>query len=414
LIEHCEIINTSGTPPAFGIDLEPDNAYDDMNNIQIKSCRISGNQGGGILLAFWKLNHTGSPVSVDISDCYIGSNNNEGIVVDINSNGPVPGYVSFERCIIEKQPGNGIFANKRESLTLAFTNIVIRDVGINGGTYDTPIFIQKQFDYTGHSVGNVNFDNVFIEDQLFNRDFLKISHWGEFAGVENIKGNFYVYNPNGVSYFVEPPLNNVNVTAQPLDTLPLAEVGVFTDDNTAYETGTDTPATFTVSRYASEASFPLGVYFNVAGTAVNRLDYHYFPGSIVIPAYSSDTSYSIIAIEDELLESFEDINLTIRTDDHYSFSNEMVQLFIGDMVLGRDNPEPLMLTLYPNPANDYIAINSEFIELRDIKIFNALGQLIKVIKSGNSIIDISALNSGIYYLQLYISEKKLAVKFIKE
>jgi len=414
LIEHCEIMNTSGTPPAFGIDLEPDNTYDEMNNIEIKNCRITGNEGGGILLAFWQLNQTTNPISVDISDCYIGSNQNEGIVVDVNSNGSVSGYVNFKRCIIENQPGNGVFSNKRESLALSFSDIIIRNVGTNGGNYDMPIFIQKQFDYTGLPIGNLTFDNVYIDDHLFARDFLVISHWGEFTQVENVIGNFSVYNPKDVSYFIEPPLANVNITTQSIASLPLADISISTNDDTAYETGIDTTTTFTINRNATDISFPLGVYFELTGTAVNRLDYHYFPKALIIPANSSDTIYSILAIKDELVEAVENINLTIQLDTHYSISNGSTQLFVGDMILGINESESILFSIYPNPVKNYITIQSEPNEFNNIKVFNILGQLIETFNPENNRIDVSFLNSGVYFLQLNSTSKKVTVKFIKE
>ncbi len=415
LIEHCEITNTSGTPPGFGIDLEPDNPYDNMSNIEIKNCRITGNEGGGILLAFWQLNETTNPVSVGISDCYIGSNLNEGIVVDVNSSGPVQGYVNFERCIIENQQGNAIFSNKRESLALTFSNIIIRNVGTNGGNYDMPIFVQKQFDYTGLPLGNIIFENIFIDDHLFTRDFLDISHWGQSTQVENITGNFSVYNPNGVSYDIEPPLVNVNVSYDSLLSLPLGDVNISTNDDTAYEIGNDTTATFTVSRTASNISFPLGIYFDVAGTADNRLDYHYFPKALVVPANSVENTYTIKAIKDELTEPVESIDLTIQSDTRYSISNGSTQLFIGDMILGINIPESNSFSIYPNPVKNYLTIQSDDYEFKNIIIYNILGQSKGTFyKFENNKIDVSFLNSGVYFLQLNSLSGKVTVKFIKE
>ncbi|HGY56579.1 MAG TPA: T9SS type A sorting domain-containing protein [Caldithrix abyssi] len=416
LIEHCEITNTSGTPPAFGIDLEPDNAYDYISNIKIKDCRITGNEGGGILLSFWQLNQTSDFVSVDVTDCYIGSNQSKGIVVDVNSNGPVQGYANFERCIIESQPGNAIFSNKRESLALSFKDMVIRNVGINGGNYDMPIFIQKQYDYSGFPLGNLTFDNIFIDDHLFTRDFLNISHWGESIQVENVSGNFSVYNPNGVSYYIEPPLVDVNVTVQSIDSLPLAVVNIYTNDDTAYETGNDTTATFTVSRTADDISFPLGVYFDVSGTADNRLDYHYFPETLVIPANSLNTTYTITAVKDELTEPVESIDLTIIPDTHYSISDGSTQLFIGYTILGinENKTKNISFNIYPNPSKNFITIGSEFYELKSVKIYNILGQLIKTFYPQNNRIDISFLNSGVYFLLLNSTSEKVVYKFVKK
>ncbi len=415
LIEHCEITNTSGAPPAFGIDLEPDNAFDALSGIRIRNCRITGNEGGGILLALWKLDQTSSFVSVNISDCYIGSNQNKGVVVDVNSSGPVSGKVTFERCIIENQPRNAIFSNKREALALHFKNLVIRNVGADSGPFDMPIFIQKQFDYSGFPLGNITFANILIDDHLFSRNFMNINHWGEAPQVENVSGHFSVYNPNGVTYHIDPPLLNVDIVAQSLPWLPLAELNIFTNDNTAFEMGEDSSATFTVSRTATGLSFPLGVYFDVSGTAGNRLDYHFFPGALVIPANLIDTTYIITAITDELAEPTETIDLTIHPDHHYSISNGNTQLLIGDVILGINTPERTSFAIFPNPVRNYLTVQSERNEFRSIHIYNILGQLVDTIHPNESFrIDVSWLSSGVYFLLLNSPSGKVAVRFVKE
>ncbi len=417
LIEHCEIINTSGTPPAFGIDLEPDYTYDEMSNIKIKNCRITGNQGGGILVALWQLNQTTNPISIDVSDCYIGSNQNEGIVVDVNSNGPVSGYINFERCIIENQPGNGIFSNKRESLELNFNDIVLRNVGFdntnNNPIYNIPISIQKQYDYINFPLGNINFNNIFIDDSLFNRDFLAINHWGQSTQVENINGNFSVYNLNGVSYYVEAPLVNVNITTQSITSLPVSNINISTNDDIAYETGIDTTATFTVNRDTNNISFPLGIFFDIGGVAENRLDYNYFTEAMVIPANYSDKTYTITAIKDEINEPVENIDLSIKLDTNYSISIGSTQLFIEDIILQTNELENINYNIYPNPVKDYITIQNYSYKYNNIKIFNIFGELIKTLNSNHKKINVSFLNSGIYFLQLNSDFKKTTFKFIK-
>ena len=418
LIEHCEITNTSGTPPSAGIDLEPDNAYDTMSNVEIKNCRITGNEGGGIILSFWQLNETTNPVSVVVSDCYIGSNLDIGIEVDVNTSGPLTGQVIFERCIIENQPANAIFSNKRESLFLEFSDIVIKNAGFDNINYDPqynlPIAIQKQYDYSGLPLGNVHFNNVYIDDHLYDRDFMTIDFWDQGTQIENISAIFSVYNPNGVSYFIDSPSENVNITTQSIPALPLANVSISSNDDTAYETGLDNTSGFIVTRNATDASFPLGISFDVNGTAGNRLDYHYFPKALVIPAYSTGASYTITAIEDELAEPVETIDITIQPDNHYSIDNESTQLFIDDIILGINQQENTLLNLYPNPVNNSVIMKGDY-KYMDVMIFNTSGQLIKAFSGiENNKIDVSFLSKGVYFLTIDSPSGKHVARFIKE
>ncbi len=414
LIENCNINGTSGTPPAFGIDLEPDNPYDEISNIQIKNCRITGNMGGGILISLWQLDETSPFVSVNVSDSYIRSNGGAGIVVDVNSTGPVEGLVTFERCIVAYQPENAIFSNKRESLELVFSDMIIRDTGRRNHEFDMPIFIQSQYDYSGFPLGNISFQNIFIDDGNYNRNFMNINHWGSATQVENITADFFVYNPNGVSYHIDEPLMDVNITVQELPSLPVAEVSIFSDDEFAYEYGPDSTASFTVSRTATDYSFPLGVYFTVDGDAENGLDYPYFTQALVIPADHEEGTYSIIALEDGMNEHTETIDVILEADDHYSISNGDVQLIIDDVVLGVNDPLNISFNIYPNPVMNNLIIQNEHFEFNRIRIYNLLGQVMITDHAvGSKNIDVSDLSAGVYFLEVTTGRERSLVKFMK-
>lgn len=75
------------------------------------------------------------------------------------------------------------------------------------------------------------------------------------------------------------------------------------------------------------------------------------------------------------------------------------------------------ITIYPNPSNNYININRTH-ELNNvlIRIYNLQGRLIKeeyhesFLQSG---INITSLNSGVYYLQILLNTKIKTIKFVK-
>jgi len=74
------------------------------------------------------------------------------------------------------------------------------------------------------------------------------------------------------------------------------------------------------------------------------------------------------------------------------------------------------LLLYPNPAKDRISIdNKTDYPIQEITIYSVNGQLVRQIKSAMlHDINVSALESGVYYLRLQ-SEQGVAVKkFVKE
>ncbi|MDL2240391.1 T9SS type A sorting domain-containing protein, partial [Bacteroidales bacterium OttesenSCG-928-K22] len=69
-------------------------------------------------------------------------------------------------------------------------------------------------------------------------------------------------------------------------------------------------------------------------------------------------------------------------------------IYVG--LQGYDN----MIKVYPNPANDYVYVEGKDVE--SVRIYNNLGQFVKIVDSKNNIIKINTnnLNSGLYHLQI--------------
>ncbi len=72
------------------------------------------------------------------------------------------------------------------------------------------------------------------------------------------------------------------------------------------------------------------------------------------------------------------------------------------------------LSIFPNPTNDYLRIDSSVQEASHIKIFNLLGQLIFDIKEVNlpQIIDVRNFEKGIYVMETEISNSVISKKII--
>ncbi len=67
------------------------------------------------------------------------------------------------------------------------------------------------------------------------------------------------------------------------------------------------------------------------------------------------------------------------------------------------------LVTYPNPASDYIYINNKV----DIKLFNILGDII-ISKKQVNVLDVSALNPGVYNILIEYNNIKISKKIIKQ
>lgn len=71
------------------------------------------------------------------------------------------------------------------------------------------------------------------------------------------------------------------------------------------------------------------------------------------------------------------------------------------------------ISIYPNPVQDYIDLNSTGIEFESVEIYNMNGQLVKTVNPVNNQILVSELSSGIYLLILKTPERIYSAKFGK-
>jgi hypothetical protein len=67
-IQNSRFLKTSGTAPAAGIDIEPDNPDESLEDISIINCTFEENDGGAILFAIPRLRNS-SPVRIKIIRC---------------------------------------------------------------------------------------------------------------------------------------------------------------------------------------------------------------------------------------------------------------------------------------------------------------------------------------------------------
>ncbi|MGJ8593192.1 MAG: T9SS type A sorting domain-containing protein [Aquaticitalea sp.] len=99
-------------------------------------------------------------------------------------------------------------------------------------------------------------------------------------------------------------------------------------------------------------------------------------------------------------------------DKAFNYSDELV---ISDANLGVSENQLSGLKLYPNPANDFISIESNNALITSVEIFNILG---KSVYSQNGLtdntLDISALSNGMYLLKITSDKGSITKKIIKD
>jgi len=72
------------------------------------------------------------------------------------------------------------------------------------------------------------------------------------------------------------------------------------------------------------------------------------------------------------------------------------------------------IVLHPNPVNNILNIEVGNLEITSIEIYNVLGQSILFVSDKTSLIDVSALTAGTYFIKLISDKGILTSKFIKQ
>ncbi|MDR2707031.1 MAG: right-handed parallel beta-helix repeat-containing protein [Planctomycetaceae bacterium] len=78
LIEDCVLKNTWGTPPAAGIDFEPNRPDEQLTDCIMRRCRIENNSGDGIAFYLPNLLKSTAPISVRLEQCVVQSGKSYG------------------------------------------------------------------------------------------------------------------------------------------------------------------------------------------------------------------------------------------------------------------------------------------------------------------------------------------------
>jgi len=88
---------------------------------------------------------------------------------------------------------------------------------------------------------------------------------------------------------------------------------------------------------------------------------------------------------------------------------------IEDTILSIDDNEISPFSVYPNPATDFITVNLSLEQIEKVEIFDLNGRLIKTVNSDLSSsqnIDVSNLQSGLYFITVNTPDASITKKFI--
>ncbi|MBN1294761.1 MAG: right-handed parallel beta-helix repeat-containing protein [Candidatus Latescibacteria bacterium] len=202
LIEGCTLKNTWGTPPAAGIDLEPNHAGERMKNCLIRNCVFENNEGAGILAYLRPLSSQSEDISIRFEGCRVTSAKGSGIIVGaIKDDGPM-GIIEFDNCTVDNtaKVGLQIYDKSADRARVRFTNCSWKNTAltVEDNEPPSPLWIYLRRPELTKRQGGVDIVNCIVEDSI-NRPFLTASEKESSNGVYDITGSIKVLNPKGTT-----------------------------------------------------------------------------------------------------------------------------------------------------------------------------------------------------------------------
>jgi len=162
LIENTVMRNTAGTPPAAGIDFEPNHAHERLKNCVLRQCVTENNGGSGFDFYLPNLTRASEPVSLRLENCR-SVNDQSGLKITTGNSdeGAVRGTMVFAGCRFEKARRAGATVARKPAfgLELSFENCVFDG---NCGTNAMPDFFLLNRMEDGWPVGGIRLDGVTV------------------------------------------------------------------------------------------------------------------------------------------------------------------------------------------------------------------------------------------------------------
>ena len=190
-VSDCAFTNTNGTGPADGIDLEPNTASDQLQNILIQNSSISGNAGNGLTISLNPLTYSSNPVSITINQVTSSNNGGNGFAVwNEHDNGvsAAGGNILIENSTSTNDANYGaaaIFYDATGAVT-TFQNLTITNANTSRTNVDGAAIAVKRGGGASRPMGNVKFIGTSISDPNHKlQNYFTVEDYSK-IGVSNI------------------------------------------------------------------------------------------------------------------------------------------------------------------------------------------------------------------------------------
>ena len=201
LIENSDFINTFGTAPSAGIDIEPDRPEQAAKRIVIRSCTFKDNYGDGVHMWFGFNKPDPKDISILFENCTVTSEKGAGIQIGgLGDEGP-GGMIEFKDCVIHDTEGFGLKVEDKSAdkarvrfIRCTFRN-TLKNQDFDGAS--SPLWIVHGDQKRTKKSGGIDFIDCLVEDGA-KRPFLLISCPTDTA-ITDVTGTITVRNNTGVS-----------------------------------------------------------------------------------------------------------------------------------------------------------------------------------------------------------------------
>lgn len=290
LIEGCALVNTEGTLPQAGIDLEPDTAVQLIKDVVIRDTVFTGNKTYSFEINLMRYNAQSVPASVLVERCYMGPTADAVVHVQPGTRGPVGGSFVFRDCVFDAgdSPGTVNIYGQRgyDASQVRFERVGFTALR-NPARTEPFIKVWSGMVTVLPEYGNVHFADSVVLADLAGPLIAGMEGFGD-PTLSNVEGNVWAVRPAEPVVETAGATKDVDVAIVPTDGVAAV---VLTSDRRIVRRGEG--ATVRVRRLGNDLAAPLVLRYDLAGSARNRVDYDGLPGVAVIPPGRRDVSIPV-------------------------------------------------------------------------------------------------------------------------
>ncbi|WP_053207876.1 right-handed parallel beta-helix repeat-containing protein [Jiangella muralis] len=308
LIEGSAFINTEGTLPEAGIDLEPDTAVQLIKDVVIRDCVFAGNRTYSFEINLMRYQATSTPASVLVERCYMGPTGDAVVHVQPGTKGPASGSVIFRDCVFDAgdSPGTVNVYGPRgyDGLRTTFERVAFTARRDPART-DPFVKVWSGMVTVLPEYGNIGFTDCLVLADL-DGPFLAGMEGAGDPVLANVQGTVWAARPQQPVVETAGATRDVDLELRPTDG---AATVVLTSDR-RWVRGGET-ATVTVRRVGDDLAAPLALHYDLSGAARSRVDYDGLPGVAVIAPGQREVTIAVRA-RDTAATTPRDLTLTLR------------------------------------------------------------------------------------------------------